>query len=136
MAKRESARCPAAAGKPSISLAKSSGPGRRPALNPASLTGAVELDRLVHEQTRLGILSALAVNESLSFNSLKKILKTTDGNLSVHARKLAAAGYVACSKFFEQRKPKTEFRLTRAGRAALESYLNQMERLIQAARTR
>lgn len=103
---------------------------------PAGPVEAAGLDRLVHEQTRLGILSALAVNESLSFNSLKQILKTTDGNLSVHARKLESAGYVECSKFFEQRKPKTEFRLTRSGRAALETYLDQMERLIRAARTR
>lgn len=132
----ESVRRAPAGGKTSIPLAKFGSPGRHPAPNPAGLAAAVELDRLVHEQARLGILSALAVNESLSFNSLKKILKTTDGNLSVHARKLEAAGYVACSKFFEQRKPKTEFRLTRSGRAALESYLDHMERLIQAARTR
>lgn len=125
MAKHESG---AAASKPSSSIQKLPGAGRR--------AGPVELDRLVHEQTRLGILSALAVSESLSFNGLKKILKTTDGNLSVHARKLEEAGYLACSKFFEQRKPKTEFRLTRSGRAALESYLNQMEQLIRAARTR
>ncbi|HEV2501418.1 MAG TPA: transcriptional regulator [Terriglobia bacterium] len=96
----------------------------------------IELDRLVHEQTRLGILSALAVNESLSFNDLKKILKTTDGNLSVHARKLEAADYIACSKFFQGRKPKTEFRLTRPGRGALGRYLDQMEQLIRAARVR
>ena len=93
-------------------------------------------DRLIHEQTRLGILSALAVNESVSFSDLKKILKTTDGNLSVHARKLEDADYVACTKSFEGRVPKTEFKLTPSGRCALERYLDQMERLIQAARLR
>ena len=91
-------------------------------------------DRLIHEQARLGILAALAVNEPLSFNDLKKILKTTDGNLSVHARKLEAAGYVACRKFFQGRVPKTEFELTTPGRRAFERYLDQMERLIHSAR--
>lgn len=93
-------------------------------------------DRLIHEQARLGILAALAVNEPLSFNDLKKILKTTDGNLSVHARKLEAAGYVACRKFFQGRLPKTEFELTAPGRRAFERYLDQMERLIHSARPR
>lgn len=93
-------------------------------------------DRLIHEQARLGILAALAVNEPLSFNDLKKILKTTDGNLSVHARKLEAAGYVACRKFFQGRVPKTEFELTTPGRRAFERYLDQMERLIHSARPR
>ncbi|MGH9448074.1 MAG: winged helix-turn-helix domain-containing protein [Terriglobia bacterium] len=91
-------------------------------------------DRLIHEQTRLGIVSALAVNNDLSFKDLKQILKTTDGNLSVHARKLEAAGYVTCHKFFQGRMPKTEYRLAPAGRRALENYLEQMEALIQAAR--
>ncbi|MGH9378868.1 MAG: winged helix-turn-helix domain-containing protein [Terriglobia bacterium] len=95
-----------------------------------------EFDRLIHEQTRLGILSALAVNESLSFNDLKRVLKTTDGNLSVHARKLEVADYIACRKFFQGRRPKTEFRLTGSGRRALERYLDQMEQLIHAARVR
>ena len=72
---------------------------------------ALDLDRLIHERMRLGIVSALAVNESLSFNDLKKLLKTTDGNLSVHARKLEEAGYIACAKYFEGRVPKTEYRL-------------------------
>ena len=97
---------------------------------------APQLDRLVHERVRLGIVSALAVNDPLSFNDLKKILKTTDGNLSVHARKLEEAGYLACTKSFEGRMPKTEYRLTAAGRRALEHYLNEMEALIRAARTR
>jgi DNA-binding HxlR family transcriptional regulator len=95
-----------------------------------------ELDRLIHERIRLGIVSALAVNESLSFNDLKKLLKTTDGNLSVHGRKLEEAEYVTCSKFFAGRLPKTEFRLTAVGRRALERYLDHMEALIRAMRER
>ena len=95
-----------------------------------------KLDRLIHERLRLGILSALAANESLTFNELKKLLKTTDGNLSVHARKLEDARYVSCTKSFEGRLPKTEYRLTAAGRRALERYLDHMEALIQAMRER
>jgi DNA-binding transcriptional ArsR family regulator len=94
------------------------------------------LDRLIHERMRLGIVSALAANESLSFNHLKKLLKTTDGNLSVHARKLEEGGYVACEKYFEGRLPKTVYRLTPAGRRALEHYLDHMEALIEAMRPR
>ncbi len=93
-----------------------------------------DLDRLIHERMRLGIVSALAANESLTFNELKKLLKTTDGNLSVHARKLEEANYIACTKSFEGRMPKTEYRLTDAGRRALEKYLNHMEALIHAMR--
>ncbi len=93
-----------------------------------------DLDRLIHERMRLGIVSALAANQSLTFNELKKLLKTTDGNLSVHARKLEDANYVGCTKSFEGRMPKTEYRLTEAGRRALEKYLNHMEALIQAMR--
>jgi DNA-binding HxlR family transcriptional regulator len=89
-----------------------------------------EIDRLIHERLRLGIISALAVNESLTFNELKHMVKTSDGNLSVHARKLEEAGYVACSKSFEGRTPKTEYNLTAAGRRALERYLNHMEAVI------
>jgi len=95
---------------------------------------APDLDRLIHERMRLGIVSALAVNDSLTFNQLKALLKTTDGNLSVHARRLEEADYVACNKSFDGRLPKTEFRLTAAGRRALERYLNHMEALIQATR--
>jgi DNA-binding MarR family transcriptional regulator len=95
-----------------------------------------ELDRLIHERIRLGIVSALAVSEALTFNDLKKILRTTDGNLSVHARKLEDAQYIVCSKSFEGRLPKTEYRLTAAGRRALERYLGHMEALIQATRSR
>jgi DNA-binding transcriptional ArsR family regulator len=98
--------------------------------------GAQALDRLIHERMRLGIVSALAVNERLTFNDLKKLLATTDGNLSVHARKLEEAGYIACTKFFEGRLPKTEFRLTAPGRLALERYLDHMEALIRATRER
>ncbi len=90
-----------------------------------------ELDRLIHERMRLGIVSALAVNESLSFNDLKALLATTDGNLSVHARKLEEAAYITCTKYFEGRLPKTEYRLSAAGRRALERYLNHMEALIR-----
>jgi len=93
-----------------------------------------ELDRLIHERIRLGIVSALATNDSLSFNDLKRVLKTTDGNLSVHARKLEEAQYVSCVKFFEGRVPRTEYRLTAAGRRALTEYLNQMEEWIRVTR--
>jgi DNA-binding HxlR family transcriptional regulator len=102
----------------------------------AAAAGASALDRLIHERMRLGIVSALAVNDSLSFNDLKKLMKTTDGNLSVHARKLEEAQYVACTKSFEGRVPKTEYRLTASGRRALERYLDHMEALIQATRER
>jgi DNA-binding HxlR family transcriptional regulator len=102
--------------------------------HPRAAGGPQELDRLIHERIRLGILSALAVNDSVSFNDLKKSLKTTDGNLSVHARKLEEAGYVVCAKSFAGRVPKTEYRLTEAGRRALEQYLDDMEALIRAAR--
>ena len=95
---------------------------------------APELDRLIHERVRLAIVSALAVNDSLAFNELKRLLDTTDGNLSVHARKLEDAGYVQCSKSFEGRVPRTEYRLTPAGRRALERYLDHMEALIRATR--
>ena len=93
-----------------------------------------ELDRLIHERIRLGIVSALATNESLSFNDLKRVLKTTDGNLSVHARKLEEAQYISCVKFFEGRVPRTEYRLTTAGRRALAEYLDQMEEWIRVTR--
>ena len=95
---------------------------------------ASKLERLIHERLRLGILSALAVNESLTFNELKKLLDTTDGNLSVHARKLEDADYVSCAKSFDKRVPRTEYRLTAIGRKALERYLDHMEALIRAMR--
>jgi DNA-binding MarR family transcriptional regulator len=95
---------------------------------------APALDRLIHERLRLGIISALAANEALTFNDLKSLLNTTDGNLSVHARKLEDAGYISCSKSFEGRMPKTEYKLTTAGRRALEDYLSHMEKLIEQMR--
>ena len=95
---------------------------------------SLALDRLIHERVRLGILSALAVNDALSFNDLKRLMKTTDGNLSVHARKLEDAEYIACEKSFSGRLPRTEYRLTAAGRRALERYLDHMEALIRATR--
>jgi len=97
---------------------------------------ATDLDRLIHERIRLGIVSALAVNRSLTFNELKALLKTTDGNLSVHARKLEEADYIGCTKSFDGRLPKTEYHLAPAGRRALERYLNHMEALIRATRER
>jgi DNA-binding HxlR family transcriptional regulator len=95
---------------------------------------AAQLDRLIHERIRLGIVSALAVNETLTFNELKQLLKTSDGNLSVHARKLEDAQYIRCTKSFAGRLPKTEYRLTPLGRRALERYLDHMEALIRATR--
>lgn len=110
---------------------------------PASLRGvrggaerdrAPELDALIHHRLRLGILSALAAAESLTFNELKSILKTTDGNLSVHARKLEEAAYLTCTKRFEDRRPRTEYRLAAAGRTALQRYLAHMEAIIRTTR--
>jgi DNA-binding MarR family transcriptional regulator len=98
--------------------------------------GPLALDRLIHERLRLGILSALAVNDSLSFNDLKKLMQTTDGNLSVHARKLEEAHYITCTKSFEGRMPKTEYAISASGRRALERYLDHMEALIRATRER
>jgi DNA-binding MarR family transcriptional regulator len=98
--------------------------------------GPLALDRLIHERLRLGILSALAVNDSLTFNDLKKLIQTTDGNLSVHARKLEEAEYISCVKSFEGRVPKTEYTITATGRRALERYLDHMEALIRATRER
>jgi DNA-binding HxlR family transcriptional regulator len=97
---------------------------------------APALDRLIHERMRLGIVSALAANESMTFNDLKNLMDTTDGNLSVHARKLEDGGYIACTKSFQGRLPKTEYKLTTAGKQALESYLSHMETLIQQMRNR
>lgn len=108
---------------------------RRPQLTAhEGIAGAPSLDRLIHERMRLGLLSALAVNEAMSFNELKQVLETTDGNLSVHARKLEDAGYVSCTKSFQDRMPRTEYQITRKGRRALEQYLEHMEALIQAVR--
>ena len=112
-----------------------SNPGRTgPSRVRDSITTASHLNRVIHEPVRLGIVSALAVNASLSFRELKDLLNTTDGNLSVHARKLEEASYVSCSKHFEGRTPRTEFKITSAGRRALEDYLDHMDALIKATR--
>ena len=116
-----------AARRPAGALAAVSGRGAEP---------ATDLDRLIHERIRLGIVSALAANETLSFRDLKSLLRTTDGNLSLHARKLEDAGYVVCRKTFDGRMPRTDYRLSASGRRALERYLDHMEALIRAARSR
>ncbi len=100
----------------------------------AGAGGAPALDRMIHERMRLGIVSALAANESLSFTELKQLMDTTDGNLSVHARKLEDAGYVSCTKGYDGRVPRTEFRLTDDGRRALAAYVDHMEALLRAVR--
>ena len=129
--------------KQSSSALKQSHPPQKKRADARTLSGVsgedsspASLDRLIHERLRLGIVSALAVNESLTFNDLKGLLKTTDGNLSVHARKLEDADYITCTKFFDGRTPKTAYRLTAAGRRALERYLDHMEALIQSTRAR
>jgi DNA-binding HxlR family transcriptional regulator len=114
--------------------ARTSKGGRQGASQDTFETTLPNLDRIIHEHMRLGIVSALAVNDSLTFNELKKLLQTSDGNLSVHARRLEEAEYVTCTKSFAGRMPKSEYRLTGAGRKAFERYLNHMEALIQAAR--
>jgi DNA-binding HxlR family transcriptional regulator len=116
-------------GRPPRRTVRAEAPGRAEAR-------AVTLDRLIHERMRLGIVSALAASPALSFNELKRLLKTTDGNLSVHARKLEEARYITCVKSFQGRIPRTEYRLTEAGRKALSRYLDHMEALIRAARAR
>ena len=109
---------------------------RSPARQTSTSTAAdaVRLDAVIHERVRLAIISALAVNESLTFNDLKKLLDVSDGNLSVHARKLEDAGYVRCTKSFVGRQPRTEYKLTASGRRALEGYLEQMESVIRSTR--
>ncbi len=132
MAKSNAARSKARAPEPA--------PEARPALagvrGAAAAGTAPDLDQLIHERVRLGIVSALAVNDALSFTELKALLQTSDGNLSVHARKLEDAGYVACAKTFEGRVPRTDYRLTAEGRRALARYLDHMEALIRATRAR
>jgi DNA-binding MarR family transcriptional regulator len=123
--------------KPASASAKRS--EKTPALGLRVVAGdetlAPALDKIIHERIRLGIVSALAVNDRLTFNELKALLQTTDGNVSVHARKLEDAGYVSCHKGFEGRVPKTEFKITAAGRKALERYLGHMEALIHAMKS-
>ena len=106
--------------------------GRKPDGKPVRT--ALDLDRVIHERRRLGIVSALAANDRLTFNDLKRLLQTTDGNLSVHARKLEEAEYISCDKSFAGRMPRTEYRLTASGRRALEKYLAHMESIIKAVR--
>ena len=127
--------------RPAMARSSETAAAKRPARvnKPGTQQETVEkalpnLDRIIHERMRLGIVSALAVNDSLTFNELKKLLQTTDGNLSVHARRLEEAAYVDCAKSFEGRVPRTEYRLTPAGRKAFERYLDHMEALIHAAR--
>ena len=123
-------------------LARKGSPGGKPSERLRGIKGDVarqgplELDRLIHERMRLAIVSSLAVNESLSFNELKRLLDTTDGNLSVHARKLEEASYIICTKSFEGRMPRTQYRLSAVGRHALERYLDHMEALIHSTRER
>ncbi len=117
-------------------LAKSVRPAREKGRSPSRQGALPQLDRVIHERMRLAIVSALAASERLSFNELKALLGTTDGNLSVHARKLEEAGYVSCTKSFEGRLPKTEYRLTPEGRRAFERYLNHLEALVRGARRR
>ena len=105
-----------------------------PALKPPVRSDGTQPDRLIHERMRLGMVSALAVNECLSFPELKKLLDATDGNVSIHARKLEEAGYISCTKMFDGRVPRTEYRLTIEGRRAFEKYLSHMEALIRATR--
>ena len=120
---------------PSRSRRQPTPPGANPALQAIrSLGKSNSADRLIHERLRLAIVSALAVNETLSFTQLREILGTSDGNLSVHARKLEEAGYVACTKYFAKRVPRTDYRLTAQGRQALAEYLDQMEALVRAMR--
>ena len=115
--------------KPARKTAEATAAPRRPLE-----TSFPDFDRVIHEKTRLAMVSALAVNATLSFNELKAILKTTDGNVSVHARKLEEAGYLTCRKSFEGRIPRTEYSLSAAGKRALEKYLGHMEALIKATR--
>jgi len=123
----------ALAGEPPKKTGATALAAKEPATRPPAVA---HVDDLIHERMRLGIVSALAVNESLTFKELKALLQTTDGNLSVHARKLESAGYVACRKTFDNRIPKTEYKLTATGRKMFEKYLSHMEALIQAMKKR
>ena len=136
MAKHNAASDAAAKGKGRGAAAPVRGLAAVPGAAAAAPGTPADFDRIIHERMRLGIVSALAVNDCLSFNDLKRIMHTTDGNLSVHARKLEEAGYVQCTKSFEGRVPKTEYRLSTSGRQALERYLDHMEALIRATRER
>jgi DNA-binding HxlR family transcriptional regulator len=121
-----------AAGKRALAARRESAVAGREPVTESRRRSPLELDRLIHERLRLGIVSALAVNEFLTFNDLKRLLDTSDGNLSVHARKLEDAEYIVCTKTFEGRMPRTEYRLAPAGRRALEKYVAHMEAIIRA----
>jgi DNA-binding MarR family transcriptional regulator len=127
-------------GKPARNSQLTAKPKQAGARHPAAsgrtehAKGALGLDRLIHERLRLGVISALAANDRLTFNELKRFLQTTDGNLSVHARKLEEAGYISCEKLFVDRVPQTTYRLTATGRRALDKYLGHMEPIIRAMR--
>lgn len=125
---------PAAAARKHGETGTRAAPTLRGVRGQGARAAAAELDALIHHRLRLGMLSALAARESCTFNELKALLGTTDGNLSVHARKLEEAHYVLCTKTFAERRPRTEYRLAPAGRQALERYLNHMEALIRATR--
>ena len=131
---------PDAARVPGENRTESVSPAGRASLSPipggVAASRSRQLDKLIHERVRLGIVSALAVNDSLTFTELRRILGTSDGNLSVHARKLEEGGYINCAKSFEGRVPKTEYRLADEGRRALEDYLVHMETLIDSIRGR
>ena len=135
-AKHDASSSDSAAARPRSARGLRSVDGGAAARDSDSPEGALALDRLIHERMRLGIVSALAVNDTLTFNDLKRLMHTTDGNLSVHARKLEDAAYVTCTKSFQGRVPKTEYKLAAAGRRALERYLDHMEALIRATRER
>ena len=123
-------------GKQSAAANRSASPRQPAAARKTPERTPLALDRLIHERLRLGIVSALAVNERLTFTELKQLLHTTDGNLSVHARKLEEAAYITCDKTFEDRMPRTEYRLTSSGRRAFDKYLAHMEAIIAAAKDR
>lgn len=122
------------AGRSSAARTNAEAGARKPGQRAAQ--AATSFDRLIHERIRLGIVSALAANESLTFRELKTLLNSTDGNIAIHARKLEDAGYIQCEKSFEGRKPRTEYTLTVVGRRAFEKYLDHMEALIRAMRDR
>jgi DNA-binding HxlR family transcriptional regulator len=130
------AKAGAAARQPYNSVSQNTPDAKLASVQAAVDVALPDLDRIIHERMRLGIVSALAVSESLTFNELKQLLQTTDGNLSVHARRLEEANYIECTKSFQGRVPKTEYRLTALGRKAFERYLNHMEALIQVMRDR
>lgn len=136
MASKSTSRAPAPRrGEASAARAPAKAPSKPVAVPGTSQTSEdAKFDRLVYERVRLGIMSALAVNECLTFNELKSLFDVSDGNLSAHARKLEEAGYLECTKSFEGRRPKSEYRITARGRKALHRYLEHIEAVIKATR--